>query len=182
MDEISPRRPQDPPWRVRIAHRSSDPYAMEVLRRARERRGWTMTRAAAETGVSRPMISQLERGQRRPSVSLAEALIAGYGMTGPGADAVRAIALDWVGRDSPYRTGVSPPWPDPDPDPSWDTQGDGTHRGGSAVRRWDGQGNTADDGRARATRRPVVDAAQWIEWARKKAEAAQSTRRTPGTS
>jgi len=71
-----------------------------------------MTRAAAGTGVSRPMISQLERGQRRPSVSLAEALIAGYGMSAA-ADAMRSLALDWVGRDSPYRTGVSPPWGTP---------------------------------------------------------------------
>jgi len=56
------------------------------------------------------MISLLERGLRRPSVSLAEALITGYRMDAAGADAVRAIAIDWAGRDSPFRTGVTPPW------------------------------------------------------------------------
>ncbi len=121
MDEISPRRPQDPPWRSRTAHRTSDPEAMEALRRSRVRRGWSMTRAAAETGVSRPMISLLERGLRLPSVSLAEALIAGYRMSATEAEAVRSIAIDWVGRDSLYRTGVTPPWPASET--SWDTQG-----------------------------------------------------------
>lgn len=108
MDEISPRRPQDPPWRSRTAHRTSSPEAIRALRDARLRRGWTITRAARETGVSRPMLSQLERGLRRPSESLAEALIVGYRMTGTEADAVRDIAVGWVGRDSPYRTGVAP--------------------------------------------------------------------------
>jgi len=132
-----------------------------------------MTRAAEETGVSRPMISLLESGQRRPPESLAEALIAGYGMSGPDADAVRWIALEWVGRDSPFRTGVSPAWEGSEP--FWDTQGNGTHRRDGA-----GQ-HRADAGTDRATGRPAVSAEQWIEWARKKAEEAQSARRTVRT-
>jgi transcriptional regulator with XRE-family HTH domain len=141
---------------------------MEALRRARVRRGWSMTRAAAETGVSRPMISQLERGLRRPSVTLAEALITGYGMDPAAADVVRSIAIDWVGRDSPYRTGVRPPWVPSET--SWDTQGNGTHRGDSTAR------HRADPGTGRATGRPAVSAEQWIEWARAKAEEAQRAR------
>lgn len=108
QDEVSPRKPDDPPWRSRIAHRSSDPSAMGALRRARLGHGWSMTRAAVETGVSRGMISLLERGLRRPSESLADALIYSYGITGGDADAVRAIALPFVGRDSPFKTGVAP--------------------------------------------------------------------------
>lgn len=114
-----------------------------------------MTRAAKETGVSRPMISLLERGLRLPSVSLAEAIIAGYGMSVPDADTVRSIALDRVGRDSPYRTGVSPPWDGLET--SWDTQGNGAHRSASAAQ------HRTDPGTARATGRPAVSAEQWIE-------------------
>lgn len=146
---------------------------MEALRRARVRHGWSMTRAAAETGVSRPMISQLERGLRRPSVTLAEALITGYGMDPATAEVVRSIAIDWVGRDSPYRTGVSPPWDGSET--SWDTQGNGTHRGSPAQ-------HQTDPGTARATGRPAVSAEQWIEWARKKAEDAKSTGHTAAPS
>ncbi len=173
VDEISPRRPQDPPWRSRTAHRTSDPEAMEALRCGRERRGWTMTRAAQETGVSRPMISQLESGLRRPSESVAEDLIAGYRLTGQAADAVRSIALEWVGRDSPYRTGVNPARAASDT--SWETQGNGTRRRGGAGE------HRADAGADRATGRPAVGTGDWIEWARKKSEEAQSARRAlPG--
>jgi hypothetical protein len=54
------------------------------------------------------MISQLERGLRRPSESVAEDLIDGYGMSEFDAATVRSIAIAYVGRDSPYRTGVAP--------------------------------------------------------------------------
>jgi DNA-binding XRE family transcriptional regulator len=107
-DESDPRRPGDPPWRGRIAHRTSTPEAVAAFRNARRRRGWTLTRAAAETGVSRPHLSLLERGLRRPSESVAEAVITGYRMTDAEADAVSEIAVPWAGRDSPYRTGVAP--------------------------------------------------------------------------
>src|SRR5450755_18508 len=120
-----------------------------------------MTRAATETGVSRPMISLLERGLRRPSVSLADTLISGYGMDPADADVVRSIAIDWVGRDSPYRTGVTPPREGSDP--SWDTQGNGTHCGRAAQHRTDPR---TDKG----TGRPAVSAEDWIEWARRRAE------------
>ena len=68
--------------------------AMQALRRGRERRGWTMTAAAGHTGISRPHISLLERGLRRPSTSVAEHMIAAYRLTGPEADAVRDISIE----------------------------------------------------------------------------------------
>jgi DNA-binding XRE family transcriptional regulator len=103
LDEVSPRRPGDPPWRSRTAHRTSTPEAMAALRDGRVGRGWSMSEAARRSGVSRPSISLLERGLRRPSVSVAEDLIAAYGLAGPTAAAIRAIAIPLVGRDSPYK-------------------------------------------------------------------------------
>jgi transcriptional regulator with XRE-family HTH domain len=40
------------------------------LRRVREQRGFTLTQAAAETGISKSTLSRLENGQRRPSLEL----------------------------------------------------------------------------------------------------------------
>jgi hypothetical protein len=110
-DEADPRRPGDPPWRGRTARRTSTPAAMAALRNARLRRGWSLSRAAEETGVSRPHLSLLERGLRRPSETVAEIIIARYRMTPFEADALADVAVAWAGRDSPYRTGVAPePW------------------------------------------------------------------------
>ena len=67
--------------------------------------GWSMTAAAKHSGVSRLMISQLGRGQRRPRNRRAEDLIDAYGLTRADIAAVRAIAIPLVGRDSPYKTG-----------------------------------------------------------------------------
>lgn len=107
-DESDPRRPGDPPWRGRTARRTSTPEAMHAFRNARLRRGWSLTRAAEETKVSRPHLSLLERGLRRPSESVAESIIRAYSMTAAEADAVEFIAVPWAGKDSPYRTGVEP--------------------------------------------------------------------------
>ena len=107
-DESDPRKPTDPPWRGRTARRTSTPSAMRALRDARLRRGWTLTRAAEETGVSRPHLSLLERGLRRPSESVAEDIIAAYGMTDAEADSLAKVAVPWAGRDSPFRTGAEP--------------------------------------------------------------------------
>jgi transcriptional regulator with XRE-family HTH domain len=107
-DDASPRKPGDPWWRSRTAHRSCDPHAAAVLRRARAAHGWSVSEAARRSGVSRRMITMLERAERRPSVSTAQALIRAYRLTGERADAIRAIAVPCAGRDSPYRTGIEP--------------------------------------------------------------------------
>ena len=107
-DDVSPRKPADPWWRSRTAHRSCDPHAAAVLRQARAARGWSVSEAARQSGVSRRMIGMLERAERRPSVSTARALIRAYRLTGERADAVRDIAVPWAGRDSPFRTGIEP--------------------------------------------------------------------------
>lgn len=107
-DDVSPRKPGDPWWRSRTAHRSCDPHAAAVLRRARTALGWSVSEAARRSGVSRRMIGMLEHAERRPSVSTARALITAYHLTGDRADAIRDIAVPAAGRDSPYRTGIEP--------------------------------------------------------------------------
>ena len=108
-DDASPRKPGDPPWRRRIAHRSCDPRAARLLELSRLRMRWSISEASRQAGVSRRMIKLLEQAQRRPSESLLEALISAYQMRPETADAVRTIAVTNAGRDSPYRTGVATP-------------------------------------------------------------------------
>ena len=108
LDDVSPRKATDPPWRSRTAHRSCDPRAAAVLRQARTARGWSVSEAARRSGVSRRMIGMLERAERRPSVSTAQALITAYRLTGERAESVRGIAVPCAGRDSPFRTGIEP--------------------------------------------------------------------------
>ena len=108
LDDISPRKPADPPWRSRHAHRSLDPRVAAILKFYRLQRGWTVSNAARQSGVSRRMIGMLEHAQRRPSVSTAEALITALRIPAEHAAEVRAIALPLRGRDSPFKTGE---WP-----------------------------------------------------------------------
>jgi ribosome-binding protein aMBF1 (putative translation factor) len=102
QDDVSPRKPHDPPWRSRTAHRNLDPDVVAMLAGARADLGWSYTEAAWRTGVSRRMLAMLEAGQRVPSVVLAEDLITGYRLDDGAAALLRAAALPNVGRDSPY--------------------------------------------------------------------------------
>ncbi len=103
-DEVSPRKPSDPPWRSRTAHRSCDPAAAAVLRSARESRSWSISEAARQSGIARRHIGMIEQGQRRPSVTVAEVLIRTYELAEDQADTVRSVALADVGRSSPFRS------------------------------------------------------------------------------
>jgi len=107
-DEVSPRKPQDPPWRSRTARRSWDPAAAAALLRARRRLGWSKSEASRRTGVSRRMILALEQAERRPSLSLARALADGYGLSPGDTALICANATESAGRDSPYRAGWRP--------------------------------------------------------------------------
>lgn len=40
----------------------------KVLRELRQARGWTLDQLAAQTGVSKPMLGQIERGESNPTV------------------------------------------------------------------------------------------------------------------
>jgi len=106
-DEVGLPRRNDPPWRGRRAHRNLPPDVAELLRSARSGHGWTKSEAERRTGVSRRMITLLERGERYPSSTLAEDLIDGYELNPWDADRLREIALPNVGRDSPYRRSTA---------------------------------------------------------------------------
>jgi len=108
QDDSDPRRPGDPPWRGRTARRSSTPAAVRAFRSARLRGGWSIGFAAGRAGISRPHLSLLERGLRRPSSSVAEAVIKALAMTPAEAEAVRSVAVQLAGKDSPYRSGWRP--------------------------------------------------------------------------
>lgn len=108
VDDVDPPKPGDPPWRSRHAHRSLDPRIAAILKHYRQSRGWNVSEAARQSGVSRRMIGMLEHAQRRPSESTAERLISAYRIPAGRAAEVRDIAIPLVGRDSPYKTGE---WP-----------------------------------------------------------------------
>jgi transcriptional regulator with XRE-family HTH domain len=112
LDEVDPPKSWDPPWRSRTAHRSCNPAASAILKRYRLARGWSVSEAARRSGVSRRMIGMLEHSQRRPSVTTIENLIDAYRITGRDAEIAHSIGVEWAGRDSPYKTGVTPPWSD----------------------------------------------------------------------
>lgn len=164
-DEASPPRRGDPPWRGRTAHRTSTPQAMAALRDGRRRHGWNLTKAAERTGVSRPFISQLESGTRRPSESVARDLITAYGLTGEDYDAVMQIARPLAGRDSPYRTGVAPPdLASFGTEDGFRVQSRATAPPGAQLR-----ATAPSAATPRATQAPAATAADWIEWAARKA-------------
>jgi len=53
------------------AARPSQPQVGQILRRARQRRGWSLRDVERRTGIPNPHLSQIERGQiRRPDVEI----------------------------------------------------------------------------------------------------------------
>jgi transcriptional regulator with XRE-family HTH domain len=51
------------------------------LRAERENRGWTLAELAAKSGVSRAMVSKIERGEASPTAALLGRLSAAFGLT-----------------------------------------------------------------------------------------------------
>lgn len=108
LDDADPRRPGDPPWRDRTASRHLPAELADSLYEARLARGWSLRRAARETGVSVGMLCHLQAGKRLPSAALAEDLIENLALSPEVASALRAVARPYAGRSSPYRSGVYP--------------------------------------------------------------------------
>ncbi len=94
------------------------------IRSERRDKGWTLERFAEASGVSRAMISKIERGEVSPTAAILARLAAGLGTSlaslfsvQPSADARTAPALhrwesqqDWTDPESGYmRRNVSPP-------------------------------------------------------------------------
>jgi transcriptional regulator with XRE-family HTH domain len=56
-------------------------HLAEKLRAERESRGWTLADLATRSGVSRAMISKIERGEASPTAALLGRLSAAFGLT-----------------------------------------------------------------------------------------------------
>ena len=95
------------------------------LRMEREARGWTLTELAARSGVSRAMLSKIERGEASPTAALLGRLSAAFGLTmsqlfariedQPGGQVARADQQPvWRDPDTGFlRRSLSPPGPGP---------------------------------------------------------------------
>lgn len=53
-------------------------HIADTLHRQRRERGWSLDRAAAETGVSKAMLGQIERGESSPTVSTLWKIATGF--------------------------------------------------------------------------------------------------------
>jgi transcriptional regulator with XRE-family HTH domain len=53
----------------------------ENLRKERDARGWTLAELAARSGISRAMLSKIERGEASPTAALLGRLSAAFGLT-----------------------------------------------------------------------------------------------------
>lgn len=56
-------------------------YVCERVRQLRKRHGWTLEQLASMCGVSRSMLSQVERGTANPTLSVAFRIARAFGMT-----------------------------------------------------------------------------------------------------
>ena len=83
-----------------------DPDAARALVEWRRRRGWSQRRAAREIGTSHGYVQFLERGERCPSVAMAEAIVKAYRVNGWEALHLLDAALPNVGRS--WRTLSDP--------------------------------------------------------------------------
>src|SRR5579862_2399320 len=59
----------------------TDGILAERLRHERETRHWTLADLAARSGVSRAMVSKIERGEASPTAALLGRLSAAFGLT-----------------------------------------------------------------------------------------------------
>ncbi|QZH66726.1 helix-turn-helix domain-containing protein [Mycolicibacterium farcinogenes] len=71
---------------------TADAAAGAVLRRVRERAGLTLDQAAEASGISKPVLSRTERGERPARVTELLPLATAYGVTA--AELAAAIAAD----------------------------------------------------------------------------------------
>ena len=77
------------------------PQTGAMLRAARHRRGLSIREAAKVAGSSRGYLSQLELGQRAPSMTRARIIIRAYHLTEQEASILKAESVEGVGRDKP---------------------------------------------------------------------------------
>jgi transcriptional regulator with XRE-family HTH domain len=56
-------------------------YVCERVREMRKKKGWTLQQLASVSGVSRSMLSQIERGEANPTLAVAYRIAQAFGMT-----------------------------------------------------------------------------------------------------
>jgi transcriptional regulator with XRE-family HTH domain len=56
-------------------------YVCERVREMRKKKGWTLQQLASLSGVSRSMLSQIERGEANPTLAVAYRIAQAFGMT-----------------------------------------------------------------------------------------------------
>lgn len=99
VEYISTRKPRE------YAHRSLPADVAGSLHQARRDKGWSLRRAARHVGIAHGHLDYLEKGQRRPSLVVAEALIAHLALDSQAAERLRSVAVTDAGRSSPWRAG-----------------------------------------------------------------------------
>lgn len=71
------------------------------IRRSRDSLGWTLDRLAAATDISRPTLSRIETGVRRPEIDEVASILTALSVTGPAKDRLIRLSRDtggtWVG-------------------------------------------------------------------------------------
>ena len=60
---------------------SLNAFVAQSLRRHRQERGWSLDRAAAQTGVSKAMLGQIERGESSPTLATLWKIASGFGLS-----------------------------------------------------------------------------------------------------
>ncbi|MEU0588277.1 helix-turn-helix domain-containing protein [Streptomyces sp. NPDC006132] len=91
-----------------IRQRRTPPAGLgEALRQAREEAGLSQGAVAAAIGVGPDYVSKLERGERCPSVKVAQLLAAVLKLGAAGSALLSAAAVDDAGRSHPWR-GLRP--------------------------------------------------------------------------
>lgn len=92
-----------------IVNDSFEAALAERLRHERERRGWSLAELSDRSGVSKAMISKIERGESSPTAALLGRLSAAFGLT-------LSVLLERVdhGGGRLRRAELQPLWVDPD--------------------------------------------------------------------
>ncbi|HVY16027.1 MAG TPA: XRE family transcriptional regulator [Rhodopila sp.] len=86
----------------------SDANLATRLRLEREARNWTLADLAARSGISRAMLSKIERGEASPTATLLGRLSAAYGLT------VSQLFARAEERGQVARAETQPRWQDPE--------------------------------------------------------------------
>ncbi|MEX2177036.1 MAG: XRE family transcriptional regulator [Pirellulaceae bacterium] len=73
--------PAEPPSQERLSQEPLSQMVCERVRALRKSKGWTLEQLASLSGVSRSMLSQIERGAANPTLGVAFRIAQAFGMT-----------------------------------------------------------------------------------------------------